>query len=197
MFTADVFSDVANGVNLVLGPATSSGKDLTANQSFTDMTLVADTNLVANDSTSNMTGASMQGRIKKAHPIWGTMIITITCIPMLWVGISMVFMSANPWSSIHEVYCHQKGQNPYQNEVANISRLGHSLLLIPFTIVATPWYICYVICTGIREVIWPNYDDSALRTDKAAKYRSNEVLLECSLQTCLGMYKSEEEEKLI
>ena len=193
MFTADVFSDVANGVNLVLGPATSSGADF----SFTDMTLVADTNLVAHDSTSNMTGASMQGRIKKAHPIWGTMIITITCIPMLWVGISMVFMSANPWSSIHEMYCHQKGQNPYQNEVTNIGRLGHSLLLIPFTIVATPWYICYVICTGIREVIWPNYDDSALRTDKAAKYRSNEVLLESSLQICLGMYKSEEEEKLI
>ena len=182
MFTADVFSDIANGVNLVLGPATGSSTDLIANHSFTDNNLVAHNN----EFTSNMTGALMQGRIKKAHPIWGTIMITIPFLPMLMIGIvQVVSLSSNPWLMMYSCI---KNQERQLKEIHKISKLGHLLLLIPFSIVATPFYICYTIFTGLREIIWPNGDDdSALDTDKAADLRSNEVLMESSLQTCLGM----------
>ena len=170
MFTADVFSDVANGVNLVLGPAfaTSSSTD---NRSSTNMNMVAE-----------ITGASMQGKIKKAHPIWGTMTITIPLLPMLQYGISCVSCSVDPWSSMCHMYGYKERQVEYLQD--KMATAVHVLLLIPFTIIATPWYISYVICTGFRRLIWPS---SNVGRDLAAQLRRNEVLLESSLQTCLGM----------
>ena len=67
------------------------------------------------------------------------------------------------------------------------SNLGLCLLLaIPFTIVATPWYICYVIFVGCRRVFWPQHEDEDPRDRTSANFKSTEVLLESALQTSLG-----------
>ena len=82
--------------------------------------------------------------------------------------------------------CHMYGYKERQVEYLQdkMATAVHILLLIPFTIIATPWYISYVICTGFRRLLWPS---SNVGRDLAAQLRSNEVLLESSLQTCLGM----------
>ena len=56
LFSADVFTDVANGLNLYYGPDPNA----TLNQTDGD-----------------------DGRIKKAHPVWGVLMLTIPFIPMM------------------------------------------------------------------------------------------------------------------
>ena len=58
LFSADVFTDFANGINLYTGPDT--------------------------DATVNETeGASKHGSITKPHPVWGVMMLSIPFLPMM------------------------------------------------------------------------------------------------------------------
>ena len=61
LFSADVFTDVANGINLYYGP---------------------DPNTTVNETE----GGINDGRIRKAHPVWGVMMITIPFLPMMVVA---------------------------------------------------------------------------------------------------------------
>ena len=60
LFGADVYTDIANGINLYFGPNTNS----TANKTEEN----------AND-----------GKITKAHPIWGTLTLITPFLPMMVV----------------------------------------------------------------------------------------------------------------
>ena len=58
LFSADVFTDIANGVNLYFGPNTNASVNMTEEDN--------------ND-----------GKINKAHPIWGALTLTTPFLPML------------------------------------------------------------------------------------------------------------------
>ena len=58
LFSADVFTDVANGINLYMGP---------------------DPNATMNETE----GANKHGSITKSHPVWGVMMLSIPFLPMM------------------------------------------------------------------------------------------------------------------
>ena len=154
----DVFTDVANGVNLVQGPLENS------------------TSIIGNTSTQS------SGRIRKPHPFWGSQMIAIPFLPMFVQGFSLATIRYNPWKWL--VLC---GDSNEMFGNSSYSNLAFCLLLaIPFTIVATPWYICYVIYVGCRRMIWPQHEDEDPRDRTSANFKSTEVLLESALQTSLG-----------
>ena len=59
LFSADVITDLANGINLYMGP----------DSNITEMESIVD-----------------DGRIREAHPIWGVMMITIPFLPMMVIA---------------------------------------------------------------------------------------------------------------
>ena len=78
LFTADVFTDIANGINLYYGP---------------------DTNTTANNTEEN----NNDGQIKKAHPIWGALTLATPFLPML-VGAPIIAVTYTPKSSCLKVF---------------------------------------------------------------------------------------------
>ena len=152
IFTVDVFTDVANGVNLVRGPAKNSNS------------------IIGNTSTP--------GRITKPYPIWGSQMIAIPFLPMLVHGFGMASLRWNPW--MYLTSCGDLESSKGSNLVLCL------LLAIPFTIVATPWYICYVIFVGCRRVVRPQHENNNSLNRRSANFKSTEVLLESALQTSLG-----------
>ena len=156
IFTVDVFTDVANGVNLVRGPSKNS------------------TSMIGNTSSLS------SGRITKPHPIWGSQMIAIPFLPMLVHGFGMASLRWNPW--MYLTSCGDLESSKGSNLVLCL------LLAIPFTIIATPWYICYVIFVGCRRVVWPQHEENSSLIKRSANFKSSEVLLESALQTSMGRF---------
>ena len=160
IFTMDVFTDVANGVNLVRGPTENS------------------TSMIGNTSKPS------PGRIKKPHPIWGSQMIAIPFLPMLVHGFGLASLRYNPWKYLTS--CGDFSKMPEPSMESNLVLC--LLLAIPFTIIATPWYICYVIFVGCRRVVWPQHEENSSLIKRSANFKSSEVLLESALQTSLGRF---------
>ena len=143
-----MFTDVANGVNFVRGP-----------ENVTYM--------------ENMTAPTLDGRITRPHPIWGTLTITIPFLPMLFYGFNLAAFGYNPWDVMSSC-----GELEGRDINQNICLLW--FLAIPFTFVATPWYICFVIWVGCRRVIWPEAYGWLLKNRRGASFKSWEILFESS-----------------
>ena len=62
------------------------------------------------------------------------------------------------------------------------------LLAAPFTALATPAYVAFVLFVGLRKVFNLNYDPEILGIN-ARILRSLEISTESALQTCLGNLK--------
>ena len=122
------------------------------------------------NATLNKTeGVSEDGRITQAHPIWGVLTLTIPFLPML-VFAPLLAMIVN-------------------DEEGLSTKIGWVCLAIalslPFTAVATPIYVLYVIGVGIFRVIAPN----KLKDDYKAAHgycKTAEISMESAIQTCLG-----------
>ena len=110
IFTVDVFTDVANGVNLVRGPSKNS------------------TSMIGNTSSLS------SGRITKPHPIWGSQMIAIPFLPMLVHGFGLASIRYNPWKYL--TLCGDFSKMPEPSMESNLVLC--LLLAIPFTIIATP-----------------------------------------------------------
>ena len=137
-----MFTDVANGINLYYGPDPNA----TVNQTEVD-----------------------DGRIKKAHPVWGVLMLTIPFLPM------MVFVPIAAIACIDEA----------------VSRTKIVLVLLPlslvFTAIATPCYVLFVLGVGISRVIGCGCvsEDSK---ETQGQLKTLEISLESAIQTCLGEY---------
>ena len=109
-----MFTDVANGINLYYGP---------------------DPNATLNETE----GVIEDGRIRKAHPIWGVLMLTIPFLPM----ILFAPLSAIMWK-YEDGWC---------------TRFGFVFLAIvlclPFSAIATPIYVLFVCGYGVFRVIVP------------------------------------------
>ena len=158
LFAVDVFTDVANGVNLALGPE--------------NMTLPANVSAPLH----------LKGKLAKPHPIWGTTMILIPFLPMLAHGLHYAAMGFNPWRWLYTC----GGNSMFTADKAIQFRVLYLLLAVPFTIVATPWYVCYVILTGCHSILWPEKAHPILKHKKALRLKFQEVVLESSLQLCVG-----------
>ena len=140
-----MFTDVANGINLYYGP---------------------DPNATVNETE----GVVDDGRIRKAHPIWGVLMLTIPFIPMILVG---------PWFAI--------ALTAYEEGWCTRLRLVPLaiVLCLPFSAIATPIYVLFVCGVGVFRVIVPKKLD-----DKFKMYhgilKTAEISTESAFQTCLG-----------
>ena len=137
-----MFTDVANGINLYYGPDPNA----TVNQTEVD-----------------------DGRIKKAHPVWGVLMLTIPFLPMLaFVPIAVEAVTAGEGSC---------------------TKIGVVLLAIPlslvFTAVATPVYVLYVLGVGISRVIGCGCVSEDSKATQG-QLKTLEISLESAIQTCLG-----------
>ena len=144
LFTADVFTDIANGINLYYGP---------------------DTDATADNTEEN----NNDGQIKKAHPIWGALTLATPFLPML-VGAPIIAVTYTPKSSCLKV----------------CAVLLSILLCVPFTAVATPMYIVFVISVGVYRIFAPKSVEAAGTTQGMLK--TAEISLESAIQTCLSEY---------
>ena len=142
LFTADVFTDIANGINLYYGP---------------------DTDATANNTEEN----NNDGQIKKAHPIWGALTLSTPFLPML-VGAPIIAVTYTPKGSCLKV----------------CAVLLSILLCVPFTAVATPMYIVFVIGVGVYRIFAPKSVEAAGTTQGMLK--TAEISLESAVQTCLS-----------
>ena len=106
--------------------------------------------------------------------------IAIPFLPMLVHGFGSASLRWNPW--MYLTSCGELESSKGSNLVLCL------LLAITFTIVATPWYICYVIYAGCIRVIWPEHEEGTGLQSKAAHFKSMEVLLESALQTSLSRF---------
>ena len=80
----------------------------------------------------NETEVVKDGRIRKAHPVWGWLMLSIPFLPMLVAPLTFVF-----------VFGDSKGN--FCNALACVS-----ICAAPFTLIATPVYIIGVIFMGFR-----------------------------------------------
>ena len=107
------------------------------------MNLVKGPNI--NNSTMNETEVVKDGRIRKAHPVWGWLMLSIPFLPMLVAPLTIVFGMGddNPFAFCCCLAC-------------------FSICAAPFTLVATPFYIIYVIVYGfihfLRKKIGKNHN---------------------------------------
>ena len=145
LFSADVFTDVANGLNLYYGPDPNA----TLNQTEGD-----------------------DGRIRKAHPVWGVLMLTIPFLPMFAMMAMMVFapMLAD-------------------EEIGIGTKIGFALVAIPlslvFSAVATPVYVLFVLGVGICRVVGCGCVGEDSKATQGG-LKTLEVSLESAIQTCLG-----------
>ena len=144
LFSADVFTDVANGINLYYGP---------------------DPNATVNETEGD------DGRIKKAHPVWGVLMLTIPFLPML------VFV---PFA----VGAVTDGKGSCTRNVVVLLAIPLSLV---FTAVATPVYVLYVLGVGICRVIGCGCVSEDAKESQGT-LKTLEISLESAIQTCLGEY---------
>ena len=103
-------------------------------------------------------------------------------LPMLAHGLHYAAMGFNPLRWLYTC----GGNSMFTADKAIQFRVLYLLLAIPFTIVATPWYVCYVILTGCHSILWPEKAHPILKHKKALRLKFQEVVLESSLQLCLG-----------
>ena len=140
-----MFTDVANGINLYYGP---------------------DPNATVNETE----GIVDDGRIRKPHPVWGVMMLTIPFFPM---------MVAAPFVALY-----------FAKDSGSWKKLGSVLLAIalslPFTAVATPIYVLFVLGVGVCRVIAPKKMEDFEVLHGVLK--TAEISLESAVQTCLGEY---------
>ena len=145
LFSADVFTDVANGINLYYGPDPNA----TVNQTEGD-----------------------DGRIRKAHPVWGVLMLTIPFLPMMVVAVMFAVMAVIAGAGL-------------------CTKIGVVLLAIPvslvFTAVATPVYVLYVLGVGICRVIGCGGVSEDVKATQG-ELKTLEISLESAIQTCLGEY---------
>ena len=139
-----MFTDVANGINLYYGP---------------------DPNATVNETE----GVVDEGRIRKAHPIWGVLMLTIPFIPMTLVPTLLAI--ALP------------------DEVGWCTRLGFLFLAIvlclPFSAIATPIYVLFVCGVGVFRVIVPKKLEIEFKFVHGI-LKTAEIATESAFQTCLG-----------
>ena len=109
------------------------------------------------------------GRIKKAHPVWGVLMLTIPFLPMMVIA-PLIAIDATDG----------KG---------SCTRIGVVLLAIvlslPFTAIATPVYIPYVLGVGICGVIGCGRVGEGYKKMQGF-LKTLEISLESAIQTCLG-----------
>ena len=83
----------------------------------------------------NETEAVKDGMIRKAHPVWGWLMLSIPFLPMLVVPLTFVFW--NDGSKTWFCCC----------------LAGFSICAAPFTLITTPVYIIFVIFMGFRRFL--------------------------------------------
>ena len=92
-----------------------------------------------NATVNETEGANKHGSITKPHPVWGVMMLSIPFLPMMLIAPLVAIAGTN-----------KKGL---------CTRIGFLLLAIvlslPFTAVATPAYVLFVIGVGGLRVIAP------------------------------------------
>ena len=144
-------TDVYNGANLYVGPSfkiTTRGIE---------------------ESHANISEGRWDGTIRKAHPIWGVMMLAIPFLPMMLVGPMLAWWIAEDKST----------------QTKLIGLLFSILLALPFTAVATPLSVIFVVLVGVfRAFVTPDLNDSVKHWYGVLK--TAEISMESALQTCLG-----------
>ena len=181
LFTADVVTDVVNGLNLYWGPSNATVNEtegVNATGIGDDIALFATDvfngldwgpgNATMDDDTEDI----KDGRIRKAHPIWGISMMAIPFLPMMIVW----FLIPLSWTK------DLKG-GAWAGAV-----LFSIPLCLPFSAVATPISILMVCGFGIYGIIRP-----AKFKPGDSKYKhihgilkTAEISVESAIQTCLG-----------
>ena len=151
LFSADVFTVIVNEINLYFGPNTNASVRMTEENN--------------ND-----------GKINKAHPIWGALTLITPFLPMLVFGPFVAVLVAKEGSLVDKKSCQRLGFVPLS-----------ILLCVPFSVVATPLYVIFVIGASLYRVCKPlsvEVGDSTYGIHGALK--TAEISLESAIHTSLG-----------
>ena len=112
--------------------------------------------------------ANGQGRITKPHPTWGVMMLSIPFLPMMVIP---------PFAAI--------GMTEREDLCTRLVYLLFAIALaFPFTAVATPIYVLFVVGVGVIGVISPRKGEDYKQYQGMLK--TGEISLESAIQTCLG-----------
>ena len=192
LFTADVVTDVVNGLNLYWGPsnatinetegvnATGIGDDIALFATDVVTDVFNKLNLRPGNATiddDDDTERIKYGGIKKAHPILG---ITMMAIPFIPMTIACPMLAV----SVSVEAC---GGTCGGTCITIVAVLFSILLALPFSALATPAYILLVFGMGIYGIIRPTEFKPG---DELKKYhgllKTAEISVESAIQTCLG-----------
>merc|ERR1719458_485605 len=177
LFATDVVTDVFNELNLGPGNATDIADDIASFATDVVTDVFNRLNLGPGNATMDDDTAKIKdGRIRKAHPIWGISMMAIPFLPMMIVW----FLFPLSWTK------DLKG-----GACIRIGAVLFSIpLCVPFSAVATPISILMVCGFGIYGIIRPaNFKPG----DSKYKHihgilKTAEISVESAIQTCLGLY---------
>ena len=173
LFATDVVTDLLNGMKFYTGPT----RNATGTVNETRVLLFSFVEAVVNGTRMNETEVGnstcnegkWDGSIRKAHPVWGATMLAIPFLPMMLVGPMFAWSLTENYGATGKI----------------VGLLVSILLSLPFTALATPLSVLFVITVGVLRVISPvelpekvNHWYGVLKTA--------EISLESALQTCLG-----------
>jgi len=175
LFATDVVTDLLNGMKFYTGPT----RNATGTVNETRVLLFSFVEAVVNGTRMNETEVGnstcnegkWDGSIRKAHPVWGATMLAIPFLPMMLVGPMLAWSLTEKYGATAKI----------------VGMLVSILLSLPFTALATPLSVLFVITVGVLRVISPvelpekvNHWYGVLKTA--------EISLESALQACVGLY---------